>query len=240
MIKRLLAASTFAFFAAQAHSAVLLSEGFNDINTLNSTGWAQKNLSSPLGTTSFFQGNTTAFSAQTGPSDSYIGANYNNTGNNGTISNWLMTPELSLAQALTLTFFTRTADLSSFPDRLEVRLSTNGGSTDAGTSASSVGDFDTLLLSINPTLTIGAYPDTWTSYMVNVGALGGSGRFALRYFVTDAGSSGTNSNYIGIDTLSVSSDNVPVSSDVPEPTTALLMGVGLLAVLNSRRRKMGC
>jgi len=36
----------------------------------------------------------------------------------------------------------------------------------------------------------------------------GSGRIAFRYFVTDAGTSGDNSDYIGIDTVSIQASSV--------------------------------
>src|SRR2546428_3306592 len=50
-------------------------------------------------------------------------------------------------------FYTRTVDMPSFPDRLQVRMSTNGASSNVGTTATDVGDFTTLLLDINPTYT---------------------------------------------------------------------------------------
>jgi hypothetical protein len=127
------------------------SMGFEDITQLPGLGWAQINNSSPLGTTGWFQGNTEVFSAHQGPADSYIGANFNNTGSVGTISNWLLTPEMVLQDGATISFYTRTADGSTWADRLEVRMSVNGGSTDVGSTATSVGDFTTLLLSVNPT-----------------------------------------------------------------------------------------
>src|SRR3954466_4408015 len=74
-------------------SAQAITEGFDNITTLAASGWAQSNLSSPLGTTNWFQGNSLSFVAWTGNTDSYIGANFNNTtGGTGTISNWLFTP----------------------------------------------------------------------------------------------------------------------------------------------------
>ena len=85
----------------------------------------------------------------------YIGANYNNTGDLGTISNWMLTPEIALANGDTISFWTRTADGSIWPDRLEMRLSTAGASTNVGTTATSVGDFTTVLVEVNPTLAAG-------------------------------------------------------------------------------------
>ncbi|HEY0977471.1 MAG TPA: putative Ig domain-containing protein, partial [Flavobacteriales bacterium] len=87
--------------------------------------------------------------------------------------------------------------------RLEVRLSTNGASTNVGSSATATGDFTTLLLSINPTLVTNVYPQVWTQYTITLSGLPAptSGRMAFRYFVTNGGPVGSNSDYIGIDNV---------------------------------------
>src|SRR5690606_21997858 len=131
-----------------------------------------------------------------------IGANFNNTAGTGTISNWLMTPEMVLQNGTEVRFWTRVPTGSTLPDRLEVRLSTAGASTDVGATATSVGDFSTVLTSINPTLASGGYPDVWTEFVLTFSDLPAttSGRVAFRYFVTGAGPTGSSSDYIGIDT----------------------------------------
>ena len=45
----------------------------------------------------------------------------------------------------------------------------------------------------------------WTEYLIDLDGIGAgnTGRLAFRYFVTDAGPSGANSNYIGIDAIRV-------------------------------------
>src|SRR5438045_8194180 len=90
-----------------------------------------------------------------------------------------------------------------FPDRLQVRMSTNGASQNVGTTATDVGDFTTLLLNINPTYTTSGYPNAWTQFTVTVSGVPAAttGRLALRYFVENGGPSGTHSDYIGIDTF---------------------------------------
>ncbi len=182
------------------------SEGFEDITLLPGLGWASQNNSDPLGVTDWFQGNDTVFPAQAGSTTSYLGANFNNTSGIGTISNWMMTPAVTLAAGDTFRFWTRTVDGSIWPDRLELRMSLNGSSTNVGSSATSVGDFTTVLVEVNPTLAQGGYPVVWTEYVVTLTAAQVPaptlGRFAFRYFVTDGGPSGANSNYIGIDTVS--------------------------------------
>jgi hypothetical protein len=187
------------------------SEGFDDITTLTGAGWAIINNSQPIGTTTWFQGNETVFPAQAGSATSYIGVNFNSTAGTGTISNWLLTPETNLSDGDIVSFWTRCPDASSWPDRLELRLSTNGSSTDVGTTATSVGVFTTLLLSVNPNLTVGGYPEVWTQFTATLTGIpgGASGRIAFRYFVTGGGPSGNNSNYIGVDTYSYTSQGGP-------------------------------
>ena len=186
-------------------TAQAINEGFNDITTLAGAGWVQTNNSVPVGSTSWFQGNPVAlggpFDAFNGATNAYIGANFNNTTGANTISNWLLTPNSTIKNGDVIQFYTRTYAPTTYADRLEVRLSTNGASTNVGVGSAAVGDFTTLLLSINPTLNLTAYPTTWTQYTITISGLSAptSGRFALRYFVTDGGPSGNNSDYIGID-----------------------------------------
>jgi hypothetical protein len=188
--------------AAQAYT-----EDFNDITLLAGNGWSLQNLSTPVGSTSWFQGTNVAaggpFDAYNGAANAYIGANYNNTGSTGTISNWLITPNRTLRNGDVFTFYTRKVSPDSYADRLEVRMSTNGASTNAGTNATTVGDFTTLLISINPNLVLGVYPVVYTQYTITISGLPAptSGRIAFRYFVTGAGASGVNSDYIGIDNV---------------------------------------
>ncbi len=180
-------------------------ENFDNITSLPS-GWFMTNNSAPVGVTGWTQGPSVAgggpFDAYNGAADAFISANFNNTGATGTISNWLMAPNTTIKNGDVFTFFTRKASPDTYADRLELRLSTNGASTAAG-SGTTTGDFTTLLLSINPSLVLGVYPTTWTQYSLTISGLPAptSGRIAFRYFVTGAGSSGANSDFIGIDNV---------------------------------------
>ena len=58
-----------------------------------------------------------------------------------------------------------------FPDRLQVRISTNGASTNVGSTATGVGDFTTLLLDINLNYTTNGYPNVWTQFTVTLSGL---------------------------------------------------------------------
>jgi Cys-rich repeat protein len=202
-----------------ANGAADISEGFEDITLLSGTGWSFQNKSAPLGSLDWFQGNSSEIPAHAGTPTSNIRANFNNTSGNGTISNWMLTPELQMRNGTTISFWTRTATGSTYPDRLELRLSTSGASTNVGTGAEDVGDFSTRLLSVNPTLIVGGYPEVWTQYTFTLTDLasGVSGRFAFRYYVTNGGSSGANSNVIAIDTVEIVVPDVEDILDTGDP-----------------------
>jgi hypothetical protein len=225
----LVAGTGFLAAAGSAQASGLLMENFDDIGTLAGSGWTLTNNSSPLGSTNWFQGNNAVFTSQAGASDAYIAANFLNADLGGNISNWLISPTLTLDNGETIAFYTRTdTDGSSFNDHLELRLSTNGTSADVGGTAGSVGDFTTLLLTVNPLLN-DSYPESWTLFTATISGLGApvSGRFAFRYNVADTS---INADYIGIDTLSVT------AAPVPEPGTLTMIGIGL-AGLSLRRRR---
>lgn len=193
--------------AGQA-GAQSFTENFDDITTLSGNGWAMQNHSNPIGLqANWFQGTPVSgggpFNAYNGATNAYIAANYQNTSGNNTISNWLLTPNRTFRNGDTLSFYTRKPIGTDYPDRLEVRLSANGASTNVGGNETSVGDFTTLLLSINPTLATGVYPTSWTLFTATVSGLPAptSGRAAFRYFVTNGGPTGQNSDYIGIDNV---------------------------------------
>ncbi|HSL19477.1 MAG TPA: choice-of-anchor J domain-containing protein [Methylomirabilota bacterium] len=205
--------------AALCASPVLaqsFTEEFENITTLSAAGWAIDNNSTTIGSTSWgpiaegmtprdrgadFQGNDTVFPAFSGAPTGYIGDNFNATTGVGTISDWLMTPVVTIQNGDTVSFWTRTATGSSWPDRLQLRMSLAGTSVNCGTGPEDVGDFTTLLLEVNPTLAVGGYPEVWTQYSATIAGVGAptQGRFAFRYYVTNGGPSGSNSNYIGVD-----------------------------------------
>jgi hypothetical protein len=179
--------------------AQTFSQSFDSIDTLPGSGWVEQNNSFPIGTSNWFQGNPSFFAAEGGTG--YIAANVNNTGVHGTISNWLITPARTLTNGDTFQFWTRTVTTPVFPDRLQVRMSAAGNSTNVGSAATDVGDFTTVLLDINPTYSTTGYPVAWTQFTAVVSGLPAPtlGRFALRYFVEDGGALGSHSTYIGID-----------------------------------------
>lgn len=203
-----------------------LTESF-DTDSL--AGWTAINLSNPLGTSNWTSGVAIPnLAGYTGAGCAIV--NFNSTTGAGNISNWYISPQVNLRDGGVIKFYTRTvAGTTVYPDRLQVRLSTSGASTNVGTSDSDVGDFTILACDINPTLSSSStstggcgnpYPQTWTLYTITVTGVGSTpvaGRIAFRYFVTNGGPSGTNSNLIGLDEFSYQSDNC---SGMPSAGTA--------------------
>lgn len=201
-------------------ATTLLNEGFENVAGLEAEGWVQRNLSSPVGLP-WGQGFVGPFTAQGGSDASYAVANFESAafGSGGVIDNWLMTPVLGFDASNTVTFWTRTIfNPSIFPDRLELRLSLSGGSTETA-------EFGTVLVTVNPDLTATGYPNAWTAYSATFTATpGSSGRLGFRYTVPN----NFNADFIGLDTVSVSA--------VSEPAAALMMLLGVGGLILHRRR----
>ncbi len=161
--------------------------------------------------------------AHSGDPTSYALANYQATlGSLGTedISLWMIPPMVTLRNGDQIKFWTQCIPPGAtiYPDRMQVRLSTAGNSTNVGTTALDVGDFTTLLLDINPNystnqnpgpptgtpLIVDGFPNFWTQYTLTLSGLpsgGVTGRFAFRYFVEDSGINGPHGNVVGVDDL---------------------------------------
>ncbi len=203
------ALSLYSTFYSQSYS-----EGFE--NLANLTDWyIQNNSVSP--DNDWGGGSSTVFPAQAGTPNSYLSANYQSTSSTvaTTISNWLFTPTQTYNNGDIITFYSRTVTGPLYPDRMEVRFSSAGNGLDCGTSATSVGTFTTLLLTINPTLSTSGYPQVWTQYTITISGLPAptNGRVAFRYFVTNGGPAGTNSDAIGIDSYTYTSVAIPPLND---------------------------
>ncbi len=193
--------------------------GFNNptATMLGADGWVQTNQSSPVGasTWSVAAAANTAFpsGAQAGAATSYALVNFNSTTGAGDISNWLISPVVNLQNGDIITFYTRTVDpqavptpANTFPDRLEMLLSTNGDfTTNPSLGAEDLGDFTISCLTVNLDLELTGYPGTWTQFTYTVTGLTSATdcKVAFRYWVTEGGPAGANSNIIALDTFSV-------------------------------------
>jgi len=199
-------------------------EEFDTVSSAYDRGWRFINASSPLGSGFWTQGLlnnplVTGFHApipfnaysSKGTYVGFVGADYTSTSAAaGTISNWAVSPSLMLQNGDKIIFYTRTVllsigggDSTDYGNRLQVRVSTKGESTNVG-NGDDPGDFTYALLDINPDYANHnafaspanydpvAYPIRWTRFEATVGGINGplKGRFAFRYYLNDAGSNG--------------------------------------------------
>ena len=200
-----------ASLSASSMATVVLSEGFDSVAGLAGAGWVQVNASTNA-SNAYFQGNPGIFPSAAGAADSYVAADF--LSGFGTISNWLIAPTITLASTLRVDYSARVAG-AGFLDTIQVWLSTNGAS-------SNIADFTTLLGSYSSDTDNG-----WVAQSLFLaGTPGGTqGRIAFRYFVGDTNVAG---NYIGIDSLTVTT--------VPEPATWALAGLAMAGLALGRRQ----
>ncbi|MDC0096798.1 choice-of-anchor J domain-containing protein [bacterium] len=187
-------------FAAIAQT-IIIEEGFNDVTTLVGSEFEIYN-ASDAPDSSVFQGDETIFASYDGSPSAFAAMNYQAT-SASTVDLYLVTPSVQLKNGDLVQFWTRTVENSGFPDRLEVRLDPTGDGT--APEEGDQGSYTELLAEINPDLEPGGYPEEWTQIVAEVTGITGTveTRVALRYWVTDGGPTGANSNYIGVDRLEV-------------------------------------
>lgn len=196
--------------ANTVRSQNIYTENFDDVPGMIATGgWVQQNNSVPLGTEIWHNGVGLAIDAFNGAPDSYAEVSFQSTDENGsgTISNWLISPTVTLNNGDVVSFYTTSYNNDTFPDRLQLRLNPST-TTVVGSTATSVGDFTVLLVEVNPNLTTDTsqYPENyWGHFTATINGLPGTTdcRLAFRYFVTDGGGTGANSSTIGVDALTV-------------------------------------
>lgn len=215
MFNKALLALALIGVAASAQSAVEINEGFDNVPGLADAGWVQTN-NSAGGTTNWYQGTPSPatpsssgiFSAQSGPANSYIAANYKSAATGSAISNYLITPLFSTAEAVFISFWARGVGEADYFDQFAYGFSTGSNLTSA--------------FALGPIMT--ATPGDWTQYRVNLGNQGINtvGRFAIEYT-----GQADNADYFGVDSLVV---------QVPEPSTWIMLGIGLLTLFGVRRR----
>lgn len=216
-LKRWCAALGLAAAATAVQAAApLLSEGFDDVAMLAASGWALVNQSPEPGTT-WFQGNPGIFDAATGAPDSYIASNFL-ASDAGPISNLLLSPPLRLGGDERISFATRAefVDGIAFDDNLAVWLGRR------------VGDqivFETRLAALGPGVAGGTFPTEWQQVSALVPRQAAPGERFIGFFYISGDAA--NANYIGLDSVTVS---------VPEPRTALLLGLGLAGMAVLRRQ----
>lgn len=216
-------------------------EGFEDISLLDDNGWVFDNRSDFVGDGFWSQGNPVVGPAHAGSANSYIiGSTSQSAGD--VLCDWLILPDIGFVEQLN--FYTRTEVNSTGADRLVVVYSASGSintgpcvtggdkGAQKGGLTGDFGDFQ-VLMSVNPNLLDGAYPQDWTEYNVPVN---GSGRLALVYFVDNLSQAPFNGNLIAIDSISVGAGTPPPLAAVSVPGLGfwglvILMLIMLLTVI---------
>lgn len=198
----------------------------NQSSPVGASVWTKASYTTPLSNAIFGSGNTSTVPVgQAGGNNSFALVNFNSTTGAGTISNWLITPVVSVKDGDIISFYTRkgTDGTTDYPDRLELRYSVAGTTVTPSSGASDVGSFTNVGVTVNPTLAAGfVYPKTWTKYSFTITGIGATPiavKFGFRYYVTDGGPSGNNSDLIGIDTFSVDRSTLAVSDAVSKKTS---------------------
>ena len=204
-------------------------EEFDTAQSAYNRGWRFINRSDLIGRTNWQNPTvltTIPFISYSGTGTGYLWADYQSTSSDaGVISNWAVSPELTMQNGDKIIFYTRAQllffnnDSTDFVNRMQVRLNKTT-SLNCGDGIDP-GDFTVPLLDINPFYyeflksafnnpanplyqqARQAYPHVWTRFEATVIGLDGptKGRFAFRYFTEEAGSNGRASS-IAIDAVS--------------------------------------
>lgn len=167
--------------------------GANDTTSLKNRGYkVYYRGSGPQGIApTWFQGNSLdLFPALNGPNSGYVAANYQVVTGLNNIDSWLVLPKKNVTATDQLVFFSRSPLLSTYPDSIRVMYSAAGDSTPEA-SWVELGKFKTIT------------NGSWERNTFSAPSSGANARFAIRYKVANGGPSGSNSDYIGIDSLSI-------------------------------------
>ncbi len=189
--------------------------------------WFADNSSVPVGLTGWFS-NRTIWTPKAELDQ--LCANFNCVGGENNHNAFFMSPVRTFNNGDKIRFWTRTIGGSPFPDSARLLLSTSGASTNNA-------DFTTVLADINPGVTLGGYPESYTAIEVTLSGLGGptSGRFAFHYNTPLGGPLGNNGNFISIDSVNYGVNGVYATEPAgpPPPTAPSAIDLGVISASNS-------
>ena len=173
-------------------------EGANDTTALKSRGYkVYYRGTGPQGIgATWFQGNSGVFQAFNGPTSGYVGANYQVATGTNNIDSWLVLPKKNVSAGDSIHFYSRAPLGSTFPDSIRVMYSAAGDSIPEAGSWVELGRFK-----VNT-------DGTWQKKGYGATSSGANARFAIRYIVANGGPTGANSDYIGIDALTLETNSL--------------------------------
>ncbi len=175
-------------------------DGPNDSTGLKSRGYLVYRRGGPAGTTFWFQGVPATFFAYNGSPDSYAGSNFNATTGINNIDNWLVLPKKNISASDSLVFYSRSITGSTYTDSIRVMYSAAGDSVPEA-SWTELGRFKVNVAGV------------WERKTFGAPSAGANARYAIRYCVVNGGPGGTNSDYIGIDALTLETSQL-LTNDV--------------------------
>ena len=191
-------------------------EQFDDLSVAKSNGWVAKNKSDPSGSGMWMQDNTGSAYSSNATSDGCVTVDFHSATNynpyEGVISNWLISPAITMQNSDRIVFYAKTDD-ARWGDRMQVLVNGKNDGLDCGLGMDP-GDFSIKLLDINPINAttdatnsimlpaafykynpVTAFPQSWTRFEAQVQGLSkaAKGRFAFRYYVPSGGNNGLGS-----------------------------------------------
>ncbi len=193
---------------------ISFTEEFDSVSILLSKGWVLKDNSSKstapwsqgfIGTGTGYYGKFptpsgfAAYSYTNSPDEfaySYVIPASPGSGDNYSISAWLVTSVLSVKNGDKISFYIRGDTTGNFTDRMQL-LMNKSASDDIGSSVGSTGSFKTILYDINSSQASGGFPTTWTKYEYTFSGITGrtDTRIAFRHYVNNTNNAGG----VGID-----------------------------------------
>lgn len=145
----------------------------------------------------WFQGNF--FNSFNGPSTGYLAANYQVLSSVNNIDSWLVLPGKNVTSGDSIVFYARSDSASVYPDSIRVMYSAAGDSVPEAVWTE-LGRFKAIT------------NGSWERKAFGANSAGANGRYAIRYNVVNGGPDGANSDYIGIDALTL--ESIPGADDM--------------------------
>ncbi|MCB0726339.1 MAG: choice-of-anchor J domain-containing protein [Ignavibacteriae bacterium] len=173
-------------------------DGANDTTSLKARGYLVYYRGGGVQglTATWYQGSTAVFNAFNGPATGYVAANYNVVTGSNNIDSWMVLPKNNVASGDSLVFYARSATGSIYPDSITVMYSAVGDSIPEAVTWTQLGKFKSTTSGL------------WDRKAFGAPVSGANARFAIRYKVVNGGPSGSNSDYIGIDALTIESSTL--------------------------------
>ena len=190
------------------NSTIIFSDdmnGANDTNALKARGYlVYYRGTGPQGTSAtWFQGQPSKFPAYNGPQNGYVASDYNVVTGQNNIDCWLVLPKVSggLIAGDSIYFYSRSEQGNPYADSIRVMYSETDSIPEGVWTE--IGRYKAITSGL------------WEKRGFKAANSNSNGRFAIRYCVVNGGPGGQNSDYIGIDAISIVRNSLPVITHTP-------------------------